>query len=175
VSAVRGQSSEPGSPTINLMTITAESYPDDEPPGGSLVPRAQLGSPLGARTWTAALYELAPGEATAAYHYEWCREEWALVLGGAPTLRHADGEDVLRSSDILCFPEGPAGAHRLLNDSEDAVRVIVFSTPTGRPMSAFFPDDGTVLVRVSDHEGFLFRHDDQIEDYWDGEPGAGTA
>jgi hypothetical protein len=42
-------------------------------------------------------------------------------------------------------------------------------------MSAFFPDDGTVLVRISDHEGFLFRHDDQIEDYWDGEPGAGAA
>jgi uncharacterized cupin superfamily protein len=96
------------------------------------VRRAQLEPLLGAQTWTATLYELAPGEATAAYHYAWCREEWALVLSGAPTLRHADGEDVLRASDIVRFPEGPIGAHRLLNDSsEEAVRLITFSTPTG--------------------------------------------
>ena len=91
-----------------------------------------------------------------------------------PTLRHADGEAVLDPGDILCFPEGPTGAHQLLNQSEGAVRLIIFSTPTGRPMSAFYPDDDTVLVRVSDHEGFLFRLSDQIEDYWDGEPGAGA-
>jgi uncharacterized cupin superfamily protein len=175
VVAVRGPASEPSSPTVNLMTIAAESSSDDESRDGSRGRRAQLGALLGTQTWTATLHELAPGEVTAAYHYEWCREEWALVLNGTPTLRHADGEDVLRSGDILCFPQGPAGARRLLNDTEEAVRLIAFSTPTGRPMRAFFPDDGTVLVRVSDHEGFLFRHDDQVEDYWDGEPGAGTA
>ena len=87
-------------------------------------------------------------------------------------LRHADGQAALSPGDILCFPEGPAGAHRLLNESDDAVRLIVFSTPVGRPMSAFYPDDDTVLVHISDHEVFLFRHDDRIEDYWDGEPGA---
>jgi len=173
--AVRGPEPESGSPTVNLMTVPTEPPWDDEPRDGSRARRVQLGPLLGAQTWTTMLYELAPGEATAAYHYEWCREEWALVLNGAPTLRHADGQDVLRAGDILCFPEGPTGAHRLLNDSQKPVRLIVFSTPTERPMSAFFPDDGTVLVRISDHEGFLFRHDDQIEDYWDGEPGAGAA
>jgi hypothetical protein len=32
--------------------------------------------------------------------------------------------------------------------------------------------EDAVLIRISDHEGFLFRNSDQIEDYWDGEPGA---
>ena len=173
--AVRPLASDASSPTVNLMTITAESPRDDEPRDQSRVRRARLGPLLGTQTWTATLYELAPGEATAAYHYEWCREEWALVLSGAPTLRHVDGEDVLGSGDIICFPEGPTGARRILNDSEEAVRLIAFSTPAGRPMSAFLPDDGTVMVRLSDHEGFVFRHDDQIADYWDGEPGAGAA
>jgi len=158
---------------VNLMRIKAEPPPDDEPGDGSRGRRVQLGPLLGTQTWTATLYELAPGEATGAYHYEWCREEWALVLTGALTLRHADGEDVLSSGDIVCFPEGPTSARRLLNDSEGAVRLIAFSTPNGRPMSAFFPDNGTVVVRVSDHEGFLFRHEDQVEDYWDG-AGAGA-
>lgn len=175
VSAARTPVSGLCSPTVNLMTIPAESSQDDQTHDGSRVRRTLLGPLLGTQTWTPTLWELAPGEATAAYHYEWCREEWALVLSGAPTIRHPDGEDVLRSGDILCFAEGPTGSRQLLNDSEEAVRLIAFSTPAGRPMSAFFPHDGNVLVRLSDHDGFLFRHDDQIEDYWDGEPGGGAA
>ena len=147
------------SPAINLMTASLDSV-------------AKLGPRLGARTWTATLYELASGEATAAYHYEWCREEWALVVSGAPTLRHADGQTQLSAGDICCFPQGPAGAHRLSNDSEDPARLIVFSTSSDRPMSRFYPDEDTVLIHISDRERLLFRHDDRIEDYWDGEPGA---
>ena len=127
---------------------------------------------LGAQTWAARSYELAPGEATDAYHYTWCREEWALVVSGTPTLRHADGQTMLSAGDICCFPQGPTGAHRLGNDSEGPARLIVFSTSTDRPMSTFYPDEDTVLIHVSDRERWLFRHEDRIEDYWDGEPGA---
>ena len=122
--------------------------------------------------FSATLYELAPDEATAAYHYEWCREEWALVASGAPTLRHADGQAMLSAGDICCFPQRPTGAHRLRNDSDEPARLIVFSTSTDRPTSTFYPDEDTVLIHIFDRERLLFRHDDRIEDYWDGEPGA---
>ena len=49
--------------------------------------------------------------------------------------------------------------------------MIIFSSPTVRPVSSFYPDEETVLIRIADHEGLLLRHDDRIEDY--GEPGAG--
>ena len=152
--------SGPSSPAINLMTAPLESSP------------MLLGPRLGARTWTATLYELKPGEATAAYHYTWCREEWALVVNGTPTLRHDHGRTVLATGDICCFPQGPTGAHELRNDSEQPARLIVFSTSTDRPMSTFYPDEDTVLIHISDRERLLFRHEDRIEDYWDGEPGA---
>jgi uncharacterized cupin superfamily protein len=135
---------------------------------------AKIGPPQGAHTWIATLYELAPGEAAAAYHYEWCREAWALVVGGAPTLRHADGETMLDAGDVCCFPQGPRGARQLRNDSAQPARLIVFSTSPDRAMSRFHPDEDTVLIHVSKRERFLFRHDDRIEDYWDGEPGAGS-
>ena len=160
------------SPAINLMTASLESPPGQASRDGDSVRKATLGPRLGAQTWTATLYELAPGEATAAYHLEWCREEWALVASGAPTLRHADGQAMLSAGDICCFPQGPTGAHRLRNDSKEPARLIVFSTSTDRPMSTFYPDEDTVLIHISDRERLLFRHDDRIEDYWDGEPGA---
>jgi uncharacterized cupin superfamily protein len=130
---------------------------------------------LDAQTGAATRFELSQGDATGPYHYAWCREEWVLVLAGSPTLRHSHGEDELRAGDVVCFPEGPTGARQLRNDGEHTAQLIAFSTPTDRPMSAFYPDAGTVAVRISDREGFFFRLDDQIDDYWDGEPGASTA
>jgi uncharacterized cupin superfamily protein len=128
-------------------------------------------APLGGRTWSAARYELAPGEAAGPYHYEWCRENWALVLGGTPTLRHAEGETGLRAGDVCCFPQGPAGAHRLSNAGQEPAEVVVFTSPIGRPMSAVYPDEGQVLIDTGG-EQWLFRHADRIESYWEGEPGA---
>jgi hypothetical protein len=55
---------------------------------------------------------------------EWCREKWALVVSGAPTLPHADGQTTLSPDDICCFPQGPTGAHRLSNDGTDPARLI---------------------------------------------------
>jgi uncharacterized cupin superfamily protein len=71
----------------------------------------------------------------APYHYSWCREEWTLVLDGALTLRHSDGEDVLNPGQLACFSEGPAGAHQLVNRGESVARLITFSTRVGRPAS----------------------------------------
>jgi len=62
------------SPAINLMTASLESPPGQGSRDGASVRKSTLGPRLGAQTWTATLYELAPDEATAAYHYEWCRE-----------------------------------------------------------------------------------------------------
>lgn len=44
---------------------------------------------------------------------------------------------------------------------------LVFSTPSQRPVSTFYPDNETVQIQIADDEGFLFPLKDQIEDYWD--------
>jgi uncharacterized cupin superfamily protein len=162
---------ENAAPVINLASIPEQPYGGEEPQRNSgLRP-----SELGARTWAATLHDLAPGEATGPYRYSWCREEWTLVIGGTPTLRHPDGEDELVAGDLLCFVEGPAGAHRLLNHGQRTARLISFSTPIGRPTSTFYPDDETVVIRVPGHVGSRFNLRDQLDDYWDGEPGAAPA
>ncbi|HEX5191730.1 MAG TPA: hypothetical protein VFW09_02940 [Solirubrobacteraceae bacterium] len=76
-------------------------------------------------------------QATAGYPYQWCREAWTLVVGGRPTLRHADGETILGAGDICCFPQGPSGARQLRNDDVEPARLIEFSTATDQSMSTF--------------------------------------
>ena len=61
----------------------------------------------------ATLYELPPGHSVCPYHYEVGEEEWLLVVDGTPSVRHPDGEDELKTGDVVFFEEGPAGAHKI--------------------------------------------------------------
>ncbi len=64
-----------------------------------------------------------------------------MVLAGAPSLRHPDGEEQLEAGDLLCLPEGPAGARRLLNPGASVARAVLLST-TGFPVNVHYPDVG---------------------------------
>ena len=129
---------------------------------------ATLGPKLGGTKIGASLYELEPGERTFPYHYEYGAEEWLLVVAGRPTLRAPDGERELRPGDLVCFPEGPEGAHLVRNDTDERIRVLIGSTK-GDPQLAVYPDSGKIGIWTSaDDPGRLFRIDSAV-DYWDGE------
>jgi uncharacterized cupin superfamily protein len=89
--------------------------------------------------------ELRPREASEPYHYVHGREEWLMVLAGTPTLRHPHGEEQLDAGDLLCLPEGPAGARRLLNRGESVVRALFLRTTT-LPVNVHYPDTGHWLI-----------------------------
>jgi uncharacterized cupin superfamily protein len=133
-----------------------------------------LAGRLHTQTWTPSLCEVGSGDAAGAYHYDWCREHWALVLAGAPTLRHPGGLDVMAAGDIVCLPEGEAGAHQFLNHAGQPARVLICSAPVTGPSASVYPDDETYVLRVPGQNGYRFRLTDQLLDYWDGEPGASS-
>jgi uncharacterized cupin superfamily protein len=135
---------------------------------------SRLTERLHAQTWAPVLHELARGETSGPYRYDWCREHWALVVGGAPTLRHPDGQDVMAPGDIVCFPEGEAGSHQLLNHGDGPARLLVCSAPVHGPSASVYPGDDTYVLRVPGQTGYRFRIADQLHDYWDGEPAAGA-
>src|SRR5262249_2599299 len=73
------------------------------------------------------IYDLEPGQDQCPYHYEY-EEEWLLVVDGTVVLRAADGEHTLERGDLVRFPPGPEGAHKLMNRSESPARTLMFSS-----------------------------------------------
>jgi uncharacterized cupin superfamily protein len=112
--------------TFNLFSGETDEGPPDAP--GYRFRAARLGSKLGGSRLGMSVYDLAPGEATGPYHFEWTDEEWLIALEGQVTIRTREGERVLDPGEVVCFPAGPAGAHHVRNASDTPVRVAMFST-----------------------------------------------
>lgn len=149
---------------VNARSV--ETVADTESPAGFRARYRQVGPMVGGELLGGTVYELDPGERTGPYHYELGNEECLLVLAGTPTLRHPDGRDVLAVGDTVVFPEGPDGAHQVINESMEVSRVLMLSTMR-EPSGCAYPDSG----KVSTHGG-VFRLGDAV-DYWEGEAAAG--
>ena len=155
---------------VNVFTAATVVDPDDPP--GYHAPRAKLGPLIGASLLGGSVYELQPGQSVCPYHYEIGNEEWLLVVEGAATVRHADGrgdrETVLEPGDLVCFPDGPEGAHKVSNASDAPVRVLLLSTMVDPSASAYPDSDKIGIWPGGDADGLIVRRESAV-DYYDGE------
>jgi uncharacterized cupin superfamily protein len=155
---------------INVNTVETKS--DEEDPEGYRASMARVGPDLGAKRTGASVYDLPPGQSICPYHYEWTEDEWLLVLRGRPHLRTPEGEEQLDTGDLVCFPFGPEGAHKVTNRSDEDVRVLMFSD-IGTPGVAVYPDSDKIGVwpeRGGGPDRLLAFRSSNV-DYYDGEPG----
>jgi uncharacterized cupin superfamily protein len=154
---------------INLSALEFEF--DDTDPEGYKAGMSRFGASIGAVMLGGTVYELPPGESICPYHYEYGNEEWAIVLQGRPTLRHPDGEDQVEPLDVVCFPNGPVGAHKFTNRTDERARVLLLSTKVD-PAIAVYPDSDKIGAWPGpefreDH--ILVRRESHV-DYYDREP-----
>jgi uncharacterized cupin superfamily protein len=114
------------------------------------------------------VYDLAPGSVQSPYHYEY-HEEWLLVVEGAVVVREPDGERTLSRGDLVCFPPGPAGAHKVTNPSDAPARTLMWSSARV-PAVSVYPDSNKVGVWPGNAvDDLIFRRDTAVE--WSyGEP-----
>ena len=150
--------------TLGVNLFDVETKQDDDDPPGYEVPYARVGPLIGGAALGASVYVLNDGQGVCPYHYEHGNEEWLLVLAGRPVLRTPEGESELEPGDIVCFSEGPEGAHKAFNRRSEAARIVIFSTKL-EPSVAVYPDSAKIGVWPP---GKLFRLGDAV-DYWDGE------
>jgi uncharacterized cupin superfamily protein len=137
--------------------------------------RARLGRQAGGERLGASLFELQPGASSFPLHVHHANEELLVVLAGAPTLRTIDSERELAPGELVSFPSGRRGAHRIDNRSEEPVRFLIVSTMIAPEVNEY-PDSGKIWARnfAPGAEGtpealdILARPDPDL-DYMDGE------
>jgi uncharacterized cupin superfamily protein len=149
---------------VNLFDL--ELKLDDDDPDGYHTSYRRLAPELGGVRVAFNVFELPPGQSVCPYHYEYTEEEWLLVLVGRATVRTPAGEEVLGPGELVCFPTGPDGAHKVTNATEESVRVLMLSTmaPVG---VCVYPDSDKILASPSGHpeDRVMVKRASNV-DYW---------
>jgi uncharacterized cupin superfamily protein len=136
----------------------------DKPEGRLDVARA-----LGSSSYEMFIYDLDPGRSSSPYHYEFA-EEWLLVVDGVVVLRAPDGEQTLQRGDLVRFPPGPDGAHKVMNRSDSPARTLLFSSAQV-PAVSVYPDSDKIGVWSGDEENdLIFKRGTAVE-WSEGEEG----
>jgi uncharacterized cupin superfamily protein len=141
---------------------TAGTELDGGEPDGYLTGGNRFGKQIGASMIGGTIYDLPEGQAICPYHYEYGDEEWLIVLTGNPTVRTPEETTTLEPGDVVCFPPGPEGAHKVTGPA----RVLMIST-LNEPSVAVYPDSDKLGVFVGDYRLMVQR--DSGVDYWQGE------
>jgi uncharacterized cupin superfamily protein len=155
-----------GMDSANVFSATVE-YDESDPPGyraGCL----RVGSSANGNALAVNVFEMPPGENLCPYHYEY-EEEWLLVLEGELLLRSPEGQRTLARGEIVCFPPGPTGAHKLTNTGSATARLVMFSSAR-EPAVAVYPDSDKIGVWPgSSEDKVMLRRADGAVGYFDGE------
>lgn len=150
---------------VNVVNFDELQYfPDPTDPPGFGSAAAEVGFLLGATVLGYQTAHVPPGESVCPLHWHAGDEELFIVWQGTPTLLSPRGETPLRPGDIVCFPTGPIGAHKLINRGTETTIVLMIANDA--PVDAcFYPDSQKVLV--SPHR-VMVRSEPRL-DYYDGE------
>lgn len=139
---------------------------DEEDPPGYRSGIARVGGAAGGQENAVKEFEVPPGETICPYHYEYV-EEWLLLLEGSVTLRTPEGDHSLQRGDLVCFPAGPAGAHKVTNRGDGAALVLMWSSAR-EPSVAIYPDSDKMGVWAGEDRAMLRRADAHVN-YYEGE------
>jgi uncharacterized cupin superfamily protein len=106
--------------------------------------RIDIGALAGSSETAAFVYDLAPGQSSCPYHYEYV-EEWLLVVAGGAVIRTPDGDRTVAAGQLVRFPAGAGGAHKISNRAETRCRALLFSAKRA-PAVSVYPDSDKIGI-----------------------------
>ncbi|HEU5405718.1 MAG TPA: cupin domain-containing protein [Gaiellaceae bacterium] len=131
--------------------------------------RIDVAQQLGSSSLMMFVYDLDPGTSSSPYHYEY-EDEWLLVVEGTVAVRAPDGEHTLQRGDLLRFPAGPEGAHKVMNRSDSPARTLMFSSARV-PSVSVYPDSDKIGVWSGNEPDELIFERGTAVDWSEGEDG----
>ncbi len=120
-----------------------------------------------ARNTVVSVYEIPPLRAAYPYHYHHKNEETFYILSGTGVLKTPNGERPVGAGELLFFPAGPEGAHKLTNTSETEKLVYIDFDAVHDIDIAVYPDSDKIGIWGKGIDQ-LFRQSESVA-YYDGE------
>src|SRR5690242_920593 len=164
------------------LSLPGRLIPDARSPrdGGAMQPvnifsvefegRLDVAQQLGSSDLMMFVYDLEPGTSSSPYHYEY-EDEWLLVVDGTLVLRAPDGEHALQRGDLVRFPAGPEGAHKVMNRSDAPARTLLFSSARVPAVSVYPDSDKIGIWSGNEPDELIFKRESAVpwsegEDGW---------
>ena len=113
--------------------------------------------------------EIPPGRSAFPYHWHESVTEAYVILSGTGRVRTPDAEFEVGPGQVVVFPPGEAGAHRMRNTGAEPLRYVDIDS-TDIPDVCHYPDSGKTAT-ISAEGSRIWRDIDQVA-YYDGEPDA---
>jgi uncharacterized cupin superfamily protein len=150
----------------NILSDAVRYDADD--PDGYRAGVAMVGREAGGSAQNVKVYEIPPGQSLCPYHYEF-EEEWLVVISGELALRTPGPQRTIVAGEIVCFPAGPEGAHKVTNRAQETARVLMFSSAR-EPAVCVYPDSDKIGVYTPvPGDEFMLRRENGHEPYYAGE------
>lgn len=99
-----------------------------------------------AKNTLVSVYEIPPGKSAYPYHFHHNNEETFYIISGEGLLRTPEGERKICAGELLFFPTGSQGAHKLTNCSETENLVYLDFDVTHEVDITEYPDSGKIGI-----------------------------
>ena len=151
------------------------AWDEEEREGGMDFRQKRLAGAAGAEELGVSLYEIEPEGTAWPYHYHYANEEGLFVLDGTITVRDPDGTYEVDAGGYVAFRTGEEGAHELINETDETVRLLLVATME-HPDVEVFPESDTIGLMVGGAPGEAvefakYFRDDDAYPFWEEEVG----
>lgn len=117
---------------------------------------------------TVAIMEIPPQKSSFPYHYHAGITEIFYIISGNGKLETPDGDKTVKKGDVIVFPPGKGGAHRIFNTSKSDMLVYLDCDTTTAADVAFYPHSEKVGLIIDGQPNTFFELSDHV-DYYKGE------
>lgn len=113
-------------------------------------------------------YEVMPGKSVYPKHYHSYNTECFYIISGEGRVETGEDEFNIKTGDIIVFPCGEKGTHKLINTSLDQKLVYIDFDTTNSPDIVHYVDSNKIGIIEHNISSTFYRKEDNV-DYYDGE------
>ncbi len=113
-------------------------------------------------------YELEPSKSAYPKHYHKYNTECFYIISGQGTIETKSDTLDVTSGDIIVFPCGEEGTHKIINTSKTEKLVYIDFDTTNSPDIIKYVDSGKIGIIEHNISSSFYKEDAQV-DYYDGE------